>query len=154
MYLSRYKELRDSDKEDFRQKMKVALLGLEIEEEEDSYEIILKQDTSVFFTQTHIAEIQTLLRLIDEYGLPNEDNMSDEGMDAIVSGPLQHPMKRLVKTDEELYSALQENKVIKDGSYITYHEVQTGESVDATIHADEYRLHELMVRKKSVMWLI
>lgn len=144
----KYKELRDSDKEDFKQKMKVALLGLDIEEEKDSYEIILKQDTSVFFTQTHIAEIQTLLRLIDEYGLPSEDSVTDEGMDTIVSDPLQHPMKRTTKTDEESYSALQEDKVIKDGSYITYRKVQTGENVDATIQAGKFRLHELMIGKR------
>lgn len=106
-----YKQLRDSDKEGFKQKMKAALLELDVEEEEDSYEIILEQDTSVFFTQTHIAEIQTLLRLIEEYGLPDEDNVTDEGMDAIVSGPLQHPMKRTAKADAEPHSALQEEKL-------------------------------------------
>lgn len=144
----RYKELRDSDKEDFKQKMKVALLGLDTGEDEDSYEIMLKQDISVSFTQTHIAEIQILLRLIDKYGLPNEDNVTDEGLDAIVSGPLQHPMKRTAKADKEPYSTLQEDKVIKDGSYITYRRVQTGESIDTTIQAGKYPLHKIMIGKK------
>lgn len=44
--------------------------------------------------------------------------------------------------------ALQEDKVIKDGSCITYRKVQTGESVDTTIQAGKYPLHKLMVGKK------
>lgn len=144
----RYKQLRDSDKEGFKQKMKAALLGLDIKEEGDSYEIILEQDISVFFTQTHIAEIQALFQLIEEYGLPNEDNVTNEKMDAIFSDSLQHSMKRTAKADAELHNALQEDKVIKDGSYITYRKVQTGESVDTTIQAGKYPLHKLMVGKK------
>lgn len=144
----RYKQLRDSDKVGFKQKMKAALLELDIEEEEDCYEIILKQDTSVCFTQTHITEMQTLLRLIDKYGLPNAESETDEGMEAIVSGPLQYPMKRTVKADAKPYSTIHEDKVIKDGSSITYCKVQTGESVDATIQAGKYPLHKLMIGKK------
>ena len=68
---SRYRQLRDSDKEGFKEKMRAALLGLDIQAAADSYEIILKKDASLSFTQTHIAEIQTLLRLMDEYGLPD-----------------------------------------------------------------------------------
>lgn len=145
---SKYKHLRDFGKEGFKQKIKMALLGLDIEDEEDSYKIILNQDTSVFFTQTHIAEIQTLLRLIDEYGLPNEDNVTDERMDAIVSDSLKHPMKRTAKADVELHSVIPADNVIKDGSYITYRKLQTGESIDATIQEDKYLLHKLMVGKK------
>lgn len=95
---SRYKQIRDSDKEGFKQKMKAALLGLDIEEEEDSYEIVLNSDSALYFTQTHIAEIQTLLSLIDKYGLPNDDTVSDEGMDAVTTGPLQHPARKRLMT--------------------------------------------------------
>lgn len=145
---SRYKQFRDSDKESFKQKMKTALLGLDIQEEEDNYEIILNQDASLYFTQTHIAEIQTLLRLIDEYGLPNESDVTDEGLDTVLSGPLHHPMRRMVKENTEQYSSIHEDKVISDGNYITYRKIQNGESVDTTIQAGKYPLHKLMVGKK------
>lgn len=128
--------------------MKTALLGLDIQEEEDNYEIILNQDASLYFTQTHIAEIQTLLRLIDEYGLPNESDVTDEGLDTVLSGPLHHPMRRMVKENAEQYSSIHEDKVISDGNYITYRKIQNGESVDTTIQAGKYPLHKLMVGQK------
>lgn len=86
--------------------------------------------------------------LIEEYGLPSEDKATNEKMDAIFSDPLQHPMKRTAKADAKQHSAFQEDKVIQDGSCITYRKVQTGESVDATIQAGKYPLHKLMVGKK------
>lgn len=145
---SRYKQLRDADKEGFKQKMKAALLGLDIEEEEDSYEIVLNSDATLYFTQTHIAEIQTLLRLIDEYGLPNDDTVTDEGMGAIVGGPLQHPARKKAVTDIEKHKDIHEEQVVKDGGYITYRKVLTGESVDTMIQADKFPLHKQMVGKK------
>lgn len=145
---SRYKQLRDSDKEGFKQKMKAALLGLDIEEEEDSYEIVLNSDATLYFTQTHIAEIQTLLRLIDEYGLPNDDEVTSQGMDSIATGPLQHPARKKSVADESNHSDIHEEQVVKDGSYITYRKVATGESVDTMIRADKYPLHKQMLGSK------
>lgn len=145
---SRYKQFRESDKEGFKQKMKAELLGLNVEEEEESYEIVLDSEVTLYFTQTHIAEIQVLLRLIDEYGLPNDEAVTDEGMNAIATEPLQHSARRKANADAGIYNAIHEEQVIKDGSYITYRKVQTGESVDATIQAGKYPLHKLMVGKK------
>lgn len=136
----RYKQLRDSDKEGFLLQMKKALLNLDIQEEADRYEIILKQDVSLSFTQTHIAEIQTLLRLIDEYGLPNE---TGKELDAVVSGSLQHPMRKVVKEN-----AGQHSKVVNNGNHITFRKAQDGKSVDTVIQADKFPLHKLMVGKK------
>ena len=51
--------------------MKVAILSLNIEENSDEYEIQLDSDTSLYFTETHVAEIQTILGLISEYGVPD-----------------------------------------------------------------------------------
>lgn len=69
----RYKALRDNNKEAFKEAMKVAMLSLNIEENSDEYEIQLDSDTSLYFTETHVAEIQTILGLISEYGIPDEN---------------------------------------------------------------------------------
>lgn len=114
--------------------MKEAFLDLDVEEEEDSYEIVLNSEATLFFTQTHTAEIQELLRLIDEYGLPNDETVTDEGIP----------------------NTVHEEQVIKDGSHITYRKVQTGQSVNAIIQAGKFPLHELMVGKKVgdvVSWM-
>lgn len=145
---SRYKQLRDSDKEEFRQKMKEALLGLDIEEEEDSYEIVLNSEATLYFTQTHIAEIQILFRLIDEYGLPNDDAIIDEGMNAIATDSLQHPARKKAVADTKTHGAMHEKMVVKDGDYITYRKVQTGESVNIVVQADKYPLHKQIVGKE------
>ena len=144
----RYKQLRDSDKNVFKQKIKAALLAPDIEKEEDSYEIILKSSVSLYFTQTHIAEIQTLLRLIDKYGLPNEEEETDKGMGAIVSDLPRPSMEKTTKTNMEQHSVIYKNKAIMEGDCIIYRKVQTGESVNAVIQADKYPLHKLMLGKK------
>ena len=59
--------------------MKVAILSLNIEENSDEYEIQLDSDTSLYFTETHVAEIQTILGLISEYGVP--DGNQDERLE-------------------------------------------------------------------------
>ena len=41
--------------------MKVSILSLNIEENSDEYEIQLDSDTSLYFTETHVAEIHTIL---------------------------------------------------------------------------------------------
>ena len=70
----RYKALRDNNKEAFKEAMKVAMLSLNIEENSEEYEIQLDSDTSLYFTETHVAEIQTILGLISEYGIPDENH--------------------------------------------------------------------------------
>lgn len=49
---------------------KLSFVSLNIEENSDEYEIQLDSDTSLYFTETHVAEIQTILGLISEYGVP------------------------------------------------------------------------------------
>ena len=70
-----YKSLRDNNKEAFKEAMKVAMLSLNIEENSDEYEIQLAPDTSLYFTETHVAEIQTILGLISEYGVPDRNQV-------------------------------------------------------------------------------
>lgn len=68
-----YKNIRDVNKEDFKEKMKEALKGIDSREDADTYDVILNDNMTVHFTQTHLMEIQTLFQLIDEYGLPKSE---------------------------------------------------------------------------------
>lgn len=74
---ARYKEFRDGNKEQFKTAMTKALREIDISSPEESYEIALSPDESIFFTQTHLAEVKEILSLIDKYGLPG-DNTSDD----------------------------------------------------------------------------
>lgn len=75
---TRYKQFRDSNKERFKIAMTRALREIDISSPEESYEIALSSDTSIFFTQTHLAEVKEILSLLDEYGLPGANASDDD----------------------------------------------------------------------------
>lgn len=70
---SRYKQFRDGSKESFRTEMTKALRRIDIDIPAEEYEITLSSDTSIFFTQTHLAEIKEILSLIEQYGIPGKE---------------------------------------------------------------------------------
>lgn len=74
---SKYKSIRDSRKDDYKVKVHNAIASMDVDNSEE-FEIGLNADVSVTFTQTHLAEVQALLMLIDEYGLPDDDNSDIE----------------------------------------------------------------------------
>lgn len=87
---AKYHAMRDGNKEEFKKQIRAALLSIDIEEYSDDYSIQFNEETTLYFTQTHIAEIQEILRLLAEYGAPAEEQDENEGR---VGGPLMHPMK-------------------------------------------------------------
>lgn len=84
---SKYKSIRDYNKENYKKQIRQMIISMDLENEDEEFEIGLNSENSIAFTQTHLAEIQTLLTLIDEYGLPDEENDTlDESV--TISGPL------------------------------------------------------------------
>ena len=76
-----YKSMRDVNKEPFKEGMKQALLGVNLEDKADEYELQLNTEYSLHFTETHVAEIQTIFGLLSEYGIPGSVPESDENVD-------------------------------------------------------------------------
>lgn len=76
-----YKSMRDVNKEPFKEGMKQALLGVNLEDKADEYELQLNTEYSLHFTETHVAEIQTIFGLLSEYGIPGSIPESDENVD-------------------------------------------------------------------------
>ncbi len=72
----RYKDFRDASKEHFKSEISRAIREIDAETIEDDYEIEISEGTSVHFTQTHIAEVKEILNLLDEYGVPGEEQPS------------------------------------------------------------------------------
>lgn len=101
---SKYKAIRDSHKDDYRVKVHNAIISMDVDNAEE-FEIGLNADISVTFTQTHLAEVQTLLLLIDEYGLPNDEN-SDLEEAVNTHGPLGN----MPRKEEENISQETNNK--------------------------------------------
>lgn len=65
-----YKSIRDVNKDAFKEAIKQAILGLNLEEKSDEYEVRFNADTSLYFTETHVAEVQTIFGLLSEFGIP------------------------------------------------------------------------------------
>ena len=70
---AKYRDARDKNKEAFKAAIKSSLMSAEISE--CAEEILLKvdEDKTLSFTQTHIAEIQEIIRLLTQYGTPSGD---------------------------------------------------------------------------------
>lgn len=60
----------------------------------------------------------------------------------------RQPARKKAVADSGNYNDIHEEQVVKDGSYITFRKIQTGESVDAMIQAEKFPLHKQMVGKK------
>ncbi len=89
---SKYKSIRDSRKDAYKVKVHNAIISMDVDNAEE-FEIGLNADIAVTFTQTHLAEIQMLLMLIDEYGLPDDENGDLEEM-INTYGPLENMSRR------------------------------------------------------------
>lgn len=81
---SKYKEIRDINRDNYKYQMKQVLKSADLDCNVDEFAVTLNSKNSIFFTQTHLAEVQVILSLIDEYGLPSEQpespkKISDSG---------------------------------------------------------------------------
>lgn len=92
---SKYKSIRDNRKDDYKVKVHNAIISIDVDNAEE-FEIGINADIVVTFTQTHLAEVQTLLMLIDEYGLPDDENSDlGEGVNA------HEPLGNMPRSEEE-----------------------------------------------------
>lgn len=99
---SRYKSIRDSEAKRLHQ----MIIAIDLDNADEEFEINLKSDITVTFTQTHLVEIQTLLKLIDEYGLP-DDQSSDSEDEVISCAPFE---KMSIEEDDEIRQVLSNEK--------------------------------------------
>lgn len=66
----KYRELKNRSKEQFKEEIREEIRDLYAEDVDDCYAIALSDNVTLHFTQTHITEIQEILHLLDEYGVP------------------------------------------------------------------------------------
>jgi hypothetical protein len=73
---ARFKTICDKNKKEFKEQMRKEILSVDIGSISNEYSIRINKSMNIFFTQTHLAEIQVILKLLSEYGLP--DNHDDK----------------------------------------------------------------------------
>lgn len=149
---ARYRAIRDADKDDFKKQIKAALLLIDVEEKSDDYSIKINEEITLHFTQTHIAEIQEILRLLSEYGIPSKEIEEDK---LEITGPLLHPVRSKEKEDLEITrptesqdnDSLSENMndgIAKSGKFISYKKKTSNEIIDNILQPDKYPLHKAL----------
>lgn len=155
---AKYKAMRDGRREEFKNQIRAALLAMDVTESSEDYSIEFSEDTILHFTQTHIAEVQEILRLLAEYGTP-DDNVDEEEDD--VSGPLMHRTRRddqivadrlnmmsnidltpSIVSDPDKKDTVDED-VAKAGCFITYKKrFSSDEIADSILQPDKFPLHK------------
>lgn len=166
-----YKNLRDANKEEFKRKMRDALKGIDSREYADTYDVILNDDMTIHFTQTHLMEIQTLFGLIEEYGLPKSKDSEILG-DNLSKVKIKKPknkggIKRRSLFDDEEISESEDAEeeiavteevseyedesnsegIIEKGSYVTYRKPD-GSTYENEMKPDKFPLHKKFIGKK------
>lgn len=153
---ARYSAMRDGNKEEFKKQIRGAILSLDADEDADDYSIEFNADMTLHFTQTHLAEIQEIFRLLAEYGTPSEN--TDDEYDDNVGGPLMHRARKtqesvsdeikptiVVESDMRNASKTEESDVARAGSFITYKKkFANNEIYDNTLQPDRFPLHKAM----------
>lgn len=152
---AKYHAMRDGNKEEFKKQIRAALLSIDIEEYSDDYSIQFNEDTTLYFTQTHIAEIQEILRLLAEYGAPAEEADENEGR---VGGPLMHPM-RTQEADDSIAAesfnvpgnigtheaATETEDVAVAGKFISYKKKFANDEIyDNVLQPNKFPLHKAL----------
>lgn len=170
-----YKSIRDVNKDAFKEAIKQAILGLNLEEKSDEYEIQLNNNISICFTETHVAEIQTIFGLISEYGIPrSEREVEDTTIGSLVASGVEKNEeiiavektvveeeihdKTLEAEQEEFQREVEEavfmpefmpnTQPIKEGDLVSYKKMNTLEIVDAVMDTTKYPLHKSFIGKK------
>ena len=82
---AKYKSIRDVNKGAFKERIQKGLMSITLEADKEEFETNVNDQMSLFFTQTHIAEIQTILGLLAEYGIPNAENNLEEITNTTIS---------------------------------------------------------------------
>ena len=75
---AKYKAIRDVNKGTFKERIQKGLMAITLEADKEEFETKVNDQMSLFFTQTHIAEIQTIFGLLAEYGIPNAEATQEE----------------------------------------------------------------------------
>jgi hypothetical protein len=126
---AKYKAVRDGNKDIFGDKMRNAILSLDISAYENEYVIQINADLSLHFTQTHVAELQEIFRLLDEYGVPSENVDLDEES-RVFSSLLQEAREETQENNTE-QPVITETQL--DSSSVQEHEVVNNETVNELI---------------------
>ncbi len=144
----KYKLMRDSNKESFKINLKRLINNLDLKKELSEYMIDLKDGFSLHFTQTHVAELQMIFDLINKYGLPGGTDAKEE-----IAATRLSKHQGTTKIDHKKHKQGGYNKeqanLIKNGSFVIYKKLTTGERRGTKINSKAYPIHVEFIGKRK-----
>ena len=120
----KYETIKKTRVTEYKDTIRRALENTSISTKEPYYKVEVSNMT-LFFTQIHLAEIQSILFLLDKYGVPMEKIEVKYNKDFVSNGQL-----------DEI--------VIHDGEMIEYETLKDMKTHRVTIDIDKYSLHKEM----------
>ena len=137
---SDYKARRDNNKEKFKKDMTYALKMIDISDQSDDYILDLGNDMSLQFTQTHLAEIKEIIKLIQSNGLPSDDKDKDfierfnsNILDNVLSEESQSDESSVSKQNQEREAKKQQRRIEREKQFQKNNEmIEKKEKITAT----------------------
>lgn len=140
---SKYKMFRDHNKDSFKNEIQKAICNLDIDNNYGEYEIELSSEISIYFTQTHIAEIQEIFKLLYEYGIPEQGEYENNIHETLNYKESAASSENYI----DITSSENENIEVKNGSFIICKMFGTGEMKEIRINPTAFPLHNAFIGK-------
>ena len=122
----KYEAIKKTRSDEYKESIKRAMENAAISMREPYYKVSASRDMSLYFTQTHLAEIQNILHLLDKYGAPMK------AIDVPVS------------SETSIVGGKLDEIVVHDGEMIEYESMDDMKIHQVELDIDRYRLHKAM----------
>lgn len=122
----KYEVIKKTRSDDYKKSVKRAIEHISIDIKAPYYRVDASKEMSLYFTQTHLAELQNIFAMIDKYGLPMTEVNIQESVEKGFTGG---------KLDEI---------VVHDGEMIEYETLNDMKKHTVELDIDRYPLHKEM----------
>lgn len=122
----KYEAIKKTRSDEYKESVKRAIEHKSIATREPFYRIEASSEMPLYFTQTHLAEVQNILQMLDKYGVPMTEVEIREKLDGGMTGG---------KLDEI---------VVHDGEMIEYECMKDMKKHQVELDVDRYSLHKAM----------
>lgn len=121
----KYESIKKTRSDDFKESVKRAIEHISLDNKEP-YKVEASREMSLYFTQTHLAELQNIFSMLDKYGIPTVAIDSQSNIEKGFTGG---------KLDEI---------VAHDGEMIEYETMSDMKKHRVELDVDRYKLHKEM----------
>lgn len=122
----KYEAIKKTRSDEYKESIKRAIVHTPIEVKQPFYMVESSKDMKLYFTQTHLAELQNIFSMLDKYGVPTVAIDLQENLDKGFTGG---------KLDEI---------VAHDGEMIEYETMSDMKKHQVELNVDRYKLHKQM----------